>query len=126
MTWTEEELPQQVRTFYEKAAWPKDEWPRVFVTRSGLRVLLGREHWKGDPPHQARWHLSISGPNRLATWDEIVSAAHDLRPGVPFCMGVPPRSWWMNVHPHVLHLWQTYDEALLEQWKVNATGQAPT
>lgn len=53
-------------------------------------------------------------------------AAHDLRPGVPFCMGVPPRLWWMNVHPNVLHLWETRDDGLIEEWRANAQGHAPS
>jgi hypothetical protein len=30
-----------------------------------------------------------------------------------FVIGVPPKSWWMNVHPHVLHLHETRDELLI-------------
>jgi hypothetical protein len=39
---------------------------------------------------------------------------------------VPPRSWWMNVHPDVLHLHETTDEALIEQYRANAMQATPT
>lgn len=80
----------------------------------------------GLPTSPLRWHISLRGPGRVPTWEELVDVAHQLRPGVPFVLAVPPRSLWMNVHPHVLHLWETADEPLLEEWRVNARGDAPT
>ena len=96
-----------------------------------LTAILTREQWPGDPEGIKRWHISLrygehSKDGRVPTWDEIVNTCHELRPGVPFVMGVPPRNLWLNVHPDVLHAWETKDEALLTQWKINATGQTPT
>jgi hypothetical protein len=51
---------------------------------------------------------------------------HALRPGVPFVLGIPPRSWWMNIHPHVLHAWETRDWLLIDQWRANRRGDAPS
>ena len=94
-----------------------------------LVAIVTREHWKGDPEGELRWHISLRSSadgGRVPNWDEIVTAAHELRPGVPFVMGVPPRSWWMNLHPDVLHLWEPRDDAMIEQWRQNALGQVPT
>jgi hypothetical protein len=79
-----------------------------------LHVLVSREEWR---PGDERWHISISGPGRVPTWSEIAETCHELRPGVPFVLGVPPRSMWMNVHKDVLHALETKDDAMLEQWR---------
>ena len=97
---------------------PPDAWQR-----GSIRALVGREVWRDGT---TRWHISVSGPGRCPTWDELVKAAHELRPGVPFCMGVPPETWWLNVHPHVLHMWETNDPGLIEQWRDNARGDTPS
>jgi len=96
--------------------------PKTF--RSGLLMaLVGFEPVvKGD----LRWHISVSHRDRVPSWEEMVEAAHDLRPGVAFVIGVPPRSWWVNVHPHCLHLWETKDLNLIAEWKRNARGDQPT
>jgi hypothetical protein len=104
--------------------------PRAYVHPSGLTALVGREPLGADGDDW-RWHISVRygdpGINgRVPTWEEMVSAAHELRPGVVFVIGVPPRSWWMNVHEHVLHLHETSDEALIAQYRANALGQVPT
>ena len=49
-----------------------------------------------------------------------------LQQGGEFVIGIPPRSWWMSVHPHVLHLIETKDELLIENWKANARGDEPS
>jgi hypothetical protein len=90
-----------------------------------LWALVNREPTGrgGDP----RWHVSVSAQNRVPTWEEMVETVHALRPGVPFVLGIPPRSWWLNVHPHVLHAWETFDAELVEEWKRNAQkGQVST
>ena len=102
--------------------------PRVFTHNDGRVAMLGREPYAKD---DWRWHISLrSGipgrDGRPPTWDELVDTAHALRPGVPFVVGIPPRSFWMNIHPHVLHMVETKDQAMLEQWRHNAMGQQPT
>lgn len=91
--------------------------------RAGLLAAIVSRDDYGDGP---RWHVSVSHDNRIPNWEELVDAAHDLRPGVPFVVGIPPRSWWMNVHPRVLHLVELHDEALVQQWRHEGLGQTPT
>jgi hypothetical protein len=78
-----------------------------------------------------RWHISVRygdpGFNgRVPSWGELVQTAHELRPGVPFVVGIPPRSWWLNVHPDVLHLVETRDLALIASWRDEAQGDPVT
>lgn len=93
---------------------------------SGLQIIMAREQMGGLETGPLRWHISVCGPGRVPTWEEIVEVAHALRPGVPFVISVPPRSMWMNVHSDVLHLHETGDEALIEEWRANAMGHTPT
>jgi hypothetical protein len=85
-----------------------------------------------DPINEARdvpdprWHLSIAGEHAVPDWETLVSIAHQLRPGVCFVVGVPPRSWWINVHPHCLHLWETRDPNLEAQWRSERRGHTPS
>jgi hypothetical protein len=106
------------------------EPPRAYRNPNGLTALVGREPL-GINGSDWRWHISVRygdpGHNgRVPSWEELVTAAHELRPGVCFVVGVPPRSWWMSVHPDVLHLHETRDEALIEQYRTNARGDVPT
>jgi hypothetical protein len=126
--WQRASLPRDfVRSWREQGL---GEPPEARVHRSGLSALVGREVWKGES--EPRWHISLryGSPDRdgrVPTWDELVNAAHALRPGVPFVVGIPPRSWWMSVHPDVLHCWETRDAAMIEQWRQNrSVGQART
>jgi hypothetical protein len=104
--------------------------PNAFQHPSGLTALVGREPY-GHGDDDWRWHISVRygdpGVNgRVPTWEELVNAAHSLRPGVCFVIGIPPRSWWMNVHPHVLHLIETRDEPLIQSYRDNAMAATPT
>jgi hypothetical protein len=98
--------------------------PQVFA-RGDVRVMLGREPVAEDGT-DPRWHLSIASPDRVPSWAEIVNAAHALRPGVVFVIGVPPRSWWLNVHPNCLHLWEMRDANLAGQWRAERQGHEPS
>jgi hypothetical protein len=60
----------------------------------------------------------------VPTWEQMSEAAHAVRPGVHFVIMVPPKSWWMSVHPYTLHLWQTDDQALIEEARANARSGA--
>lgn len=114
------------------AAWreqqPDLEAPKVYASPNGLTAIMCREPVADD---DLRWHISVRygdpGVNgRIPTWDELVNTAHELRPGVPFVIGIPPRSWWINVHPHVLHLYETRDEALVATWREERMAHQPT
>jgi hypothetical protein len=105
--------------------------PVAYMHPNGLVAFVGREPYGPYDDPDVRWHISVRygdpGANgRTPTWDELVQAAHELRPGVCFVIGIPPRSWWMNHHPHVLHLCETRDEPLIQSFRENATGQVPT
>jgi hypothetical protein len=102
--------------------------PAHYRNPNGLTALVGREPVADD---DWRWHISVRygdpGINgRIPTWEEMVNAAHELRPGVCFVIAVPPRSWWMNVHPDVLHLHEVHDPALVEEWRRNAMDSVPS
>lgn len=106
-----------------QADWPGGEPPRAM--RSGLlQAVVSRDLL--PPEEQPRWHISLAHKDRIPVWEELAACAHELRPGVPFALGVPPRSWWINVHPHVLHLWELRDWPLIEQWKAERRGDRPT
>lgn len=90
-----------------------------------LNAIVGFEPL-GRPGAEKRWHISLSHDDRLPTWEETVAAVHVLRPGVPFALGIPPRSWWLNFHPHVQHIWEIRDADLIEQWRFERQGHTPT
>jgi hypothetical protein len=111
---------------------PGVEPPRAYQHPNGLTAFVGREPYGPYDDPDVRWHISLRygdrGINgRVPTWEELVQAAHDLRPGVCFVVGIPPRSWWMTVHPDVLHLIETRDEPLIQSFRENAmAGQVPS
>jgi hypothetical protein len=105
--------------------------PKCYAHPKGLTALVGHEPMGEYETDDKRWHISLryGDPGidgRVPTWDELASAAHELRPGVVFCIGVPPRSWWINVHEHVLHLWELRDENLIERWRQERLAMEPT
>src|SRR5213080_3307211 len=77
-------------------AWSKGE----------LKALVSRDDVSRDKVPDMRWHISVSHSSRVPNWDELVMAGHEIRPGVVFVIGLPPKSWWINVHPFVLHLYE--------------------
>jgi hypothetical protein len=98
-------------------------YPQAF-TKGPLAALVSRDAILGA--EHPRWHVSVQHQNRVPNWDELVATAHELRPGVCFVIGVPPRSFWINVHPHVLHLYEVDDEPLTRQWMAERQGHTPT
>jgi hypothetical protein len=122
--WTQQPVPQEMIEQWA-ANLPGQAAPRLF-TRGELRAMLGREPCGGAPEDPPRWHLSISHPDRVPSWEEVRDACHELRPGVTFSIGIPPRSMWLNEHDHVLHAWETVDEALFAEYRTNARGDTPT
>lgn len=72
---------------------------------------------------QLRWHLSISHPFRPPTWDEINAARDALIPAdVWLCQPMPPKAFWINIHPTCFHLWEIRDHALIAQWAFDGCG----
>jgi hypothetical protein len=91
-----------------------------------LHAVLTRDPLPGVNGLDPRWHLSVSAQRSVPKWNELAAACHELRPGVPFVIGVPPRSQWINVNDHVLHCLQTNDATLLDQWRWEGRGDRPT
>jgi hypothetical protein len=133
VSWAQEPLPQVFLDVWAANNGPANPVspPRTYRHRNGLTALVGREPLGPGPGEDLRWHISLRygdpGVNgRVPSWEELVQAAHELRPGVAFVIGVPPRSWWINVHPHVLHLWEVRDDALVASWRAEQRGDRPT
>lgn len=69
-----------------------------------------------------RWHLSVAHRDRIPTWFELGFARDCLVPAdVWMVVPHPPRRFWVNVNPHVLHLWEVRDQPLQDIWR--ADGQ---
>jgi hypothetical protein len=128
MAWQQIALSEQAAAAWREAYPDGPPPPRAYQDGSRFTALVGREPVAAD---DMRWHISVrygdSGlDGRVPTWDELVRAAHELRPGVVFIVGVPPRSWWINTHPDVLHLWEVRDEALVEAWRAERREDGPS
>lgn len=106
-----------------------ESWDVDLDNGGEFSVLLGSENiapLDGVPDY--RWHLSIGGSSveRVPAWNEFVAIAHRVRPGVPFAIPLPPRSWWLNENEYVLHAWETHDANLVEHWRANPRPSEPT
>jgi hypothetical protein len=90
------------------------------------RVIVSRENYRPDGIPDWRWHVSVSGMGRLPDWRAFVALVHHVRPGVVFCVGVPPPNQWINVNPNVLHAFEIHDRTLTDQWRMEGRGDEPT
>ena len=98
---------------------------RMWGTLNGRRycVLMSHDPMHADP-EERRWHISVSdeahlkGGHDVPVWRDFVAIVHQLRPGVPFVLGIPPRNQWMNKCPNVLHALETRDELLIAEWRI--------
>lgn len=64
-----------------------------------------------------RWHLSVSHADRVPTWGEVGEARDALLPtDVWMMIPHPPRKYWLNLNPRVLHLWEFRDALLIKQF----------
>lgn len=107
------------------------EPPELYQCRAGgqtLNILIGYEFVRQGPDglRDMRWHISVTGNRTIPAWGDLTEIAHELRPGVPFVLGIPPRSQWINVHDRCLHLWQVDDPNLVAQWAFEGRGHTPT
>jgi hypothetical protein len=116
---------ERTRDTLRKAGMAEADLPTAHVEPDAqLYALVARETWEGES--EPRWHISIQRRGRIPSWSEVARAAHELRPGVGFVVSIPPKSLWMNLHPHVLHLQEVRDPGLVAQWRANARGDQPT
>ena len=62
----------------------------------------------GDANPDIPWeHVSVSLPNRCPTWEEMDAVKRLFWADDEAVMQLhPPRSMWVNRHPHCLHLWR--------------------
>lgn len=88
----------------------------VLMTRDNLTAgLVSTPNW--------RWHLSIAGQDlKVPEWATIAAICHEVRPGIPMVLGIPPKSWWVNIHPGTLHAWETQDQHLIDSWRAERLG----
>jgi len=115
--------------------WERDYEHEAAVRRAATEAVGGE--WRGDAPKayrmgalhalvsrdevapgDLRWHISLSRNDRVPTWDELAKCAHALRPGVVFCIPMPPKTMWLNLHENCLHLHEIHDDPLVDQWKL--------
>lgn len=101
---------------------------RSLVTVGGMRysVLVGHEPCGEAPGDDLRWHVSVAGESKPPQWNHLVAVVHHMRPGVVFAVPLPPLSWWLNEHPHCLHVWEVKDDNLVKCWKIDGRGDKPT
>jgi hypothetical protein len=63
------------------------------------RILVSRQ--------RAGWHLTISRPDRLPTWEEVRDARYALLPDeAVMALLLPPRGEYVNVHEFCLQLYE--------------------
>ena len=86
-------------------------WSRSRSSRGGP---AGCTTWESDTGCVAfagqdggLWHVSVSHPRRLPSWDEMRTAREAMTPDhVTMAFILPPRAQYVNIHPNCLHLWQ--------------------
>ena len=91
----------------------------LYLTTYAERLVL-----RPDLRKEGAWALNTRITNSHS--DFRCLSVEPLARGFQARLGIPPRSFWLNVHPDVLHLWEIRDEALLAQWKAERQGQRPT
>lgn len=91
---------------------------RVFESDT-VRALMSKQPCGSLPSGtpDMRWHISVSvkGQERLPTWDELKEVRQQLKPDLFFVIGMPPEKYWMS-YAEVLHLAETKDENMIQQW----------
>jgi len=91
----EEQLDEAIKQFFELLGLKP---PKAFRLGECF-ILVGRERGK--------WHLSISHPTRLPTWEEIKMARYALIPdNVWMAMLLPPSGAYINICENCFHLWE--------------------
>lgn len=71
----------------------------AWESTTGCTAFVGRE--------PDGWHVSVSHPKRVPSWDEMRTAREAMTPdGVTMAILFPPSSEYVNVHERCLHLWQ--------------------
>lgn len=75
----------------------------TFDTLSGCRVIVSID--------AGLWHMSISHPSRLPTYDELKNARYKYLPDEIMAAQIfPPQAEFVNLHPYCLHVWQLRED----------------
>lgn len=65
----------------------------------GCLIIVSRQ--------RAGWHLSISRPNRLPTWEEVRDARYALVPdAATMVLLLPPQAEYVNAHNYCLQMYE--------------------
>jgi hypothetical protein len=85
------EIPHSLRLLLEPGS-------RAF-TMGPCRIIVSQQ--------KAGWHLSVSRPDRLPTWEEVRDARYALIPDeATMALLLPPRSEYVNVHEYCLQMYE--------------------
>ena len=89
------EIPPDVQALLEPGT-------RAFVM-GGCRILVSQQ--------RVGWHLSISKPHKLPTWEEVRDARYALIPDeATMALLLPPQSEYVNVHEFCLQMYEIPSE----------------
>lgn len=121
------ERPDRARVATLNGSHKAQSWDIDLASGEGLTVILAYEPVHDDSQVPVwRWHLSVAGTTRVPKWNEVVAVVHRFRPGVMFCIPLPPRNVWLNEHEFCLHVWEIADAPLVESWRGNPRVSDPT
>ena len=85
---------------------PAPEYMRVWRNR-GLQTLISKSITKDT---RWWWHVSVSRPDRMPTWQELAKVRKDFfGEEIEFYQVLPKRSEYVNVHQFCLHMWAPMD-----------------
>ena len=81
---------------------------------AGRSPVPGATRWESSSGRVAfagieggRWHVSVSHPRRVPSWDDMRTARELMTPDhVTMAFILPPRAQYVNVAERCLHLWQ--------------------
>jgi hypothetical protein len=103
---------------YEIEVSPELTCFRAWCDTRAYSVIVTRDRISHDDEiPEIRWHVSVAGEDGVPRWADFVAIVQEVRPGVMFCVPMPPRQFWLNVNPNVLHVWETKDELMTRQWR---------
>jgi hypothetical protein len=98
-----------------KYKWVEQRLPPDFPAANarcfeGTNPRTGRELTVLVSQDAGRWHLSISSPSTNPSWEDITEARYRFLSAEAFMvMCLPPKEFYVNVHQHCFHLWETQD-----------------
>ena len=68
-------------------------------------------------PDGLAWiHFSLSCRGRIPSWEELKAAKEHFLGDVHAYQVLPPKAEYVNIHPHVLHLWHCIDKNPFPDW----------